>query len=144
MPIEKELEHIRHYITIQNIRYGGDRIDFIEEVDKGLLDKEILKLLLQPIIENAVFHGVEPKIGKGLIKIIGKLEGSFVRFTISDNGVGIEDLNLIEQGFGMKNVRERIELYYGSTSEFIVKSEVNAGTTITIRFPLNKEGHAHA
>ncbi|WP_204501658.1 sensor histidine kinase [Aquibacillus albus] len=135
MPIEKELEHIKHYINIQNIRYG-DRFEFIKDIDHDLLDKDILKLLLQPLIENAVYHGIEPKVGKGTVKVTGRLIDNSAIFTVCDNGVGIKDMDRVNQGFGMRNVRERLKLYYGSASMFKVESEENKGTKITIRFPL--------
>ncbi|WP_163540054.1 sensor histidine kinase [Gracilibacillus sp. YIM 98692] len=143
MPIDKELEHIRHYMTIQNIRYEG-RFEFIEDIDDRLLGKEILKLLLQPLIENAVYHGIEPKVGKGTIKITGQLDGDFIIFSVSDNGVGIKDMSKLKQGFGVNNVRDRLNLYYGPSSTFHVESEVNKGTTITIRFPLERRGNGNA
>jgi two-component system, sensor histidine kinase YesM len=133
IPIVKELEHIHHYLTIQNFRYQN-RFHYIEDVDPVLLDKPILKLLLQPFVENAIYHGLEPKCGEGTIELKGQIEGEWIIFTICDDGVGIEDLSVTESGYGLKNVRERLMLLYGQDSTLTLSSKVNEGTCIEIRF----------
>lgn len=133
IPVLKELEHIQHYLTIQNLRFNK-RFMYVEEVDPRLLEKEILKLLLQPLVENAIYHGLEPKVGKGTITLTGRLEDGWVLFTVMDDGVGIADLEVTKTGYGMQNVRERLFLCYGEDSEFTVSSKVNEGTKVKIRF----------
>ncbi|MFB3168267.1 histidine kinase [Neobacillus sp. 179-C4.2 HS] len=133
IPIAKELEHIHHYLTIQNLRYK-DRFWYIEDVDPELLNKPILKLLLQPFVENAIYHGLEPKFGEGTIELKGRISGEWILFTICDDGVGIEDMNVTESGYGLKNVRERLLLFYGQDSSIKVTSKVNEGTCIEIKF----------
>ncbi|WP_033313576.1 cache domain-containing sensor histidine kinase [Saccharococcus caldoxylosilyticus] len=141
IPVAKELEHIQHYMTIQNMRHNN-RFQYIQKVDPALMDKEILKLLLQPLVENAIYHGLEPKVGKGTVRLTGKIESGFIIFTIEDDGVGMEDLEAIEKGYGLRNVRERLALYYGADSRFTISSEVNRGTRVEIRFPMEtKEGN---
>jgi len=133
IPIAKELEHIHHYLTIQNFRYKN-RFNYIEDVDPALLEKPILKLLLQPFVENAIYHGLEPKFGEGTIELKGRIDGEWIIFTISDDGVGIEDLSATESGYGLKNVRERMMLLYGQDSTLTLTSKVNEGTCLEIRF----------
>ncbi|MFS0778221.1 histidine kinase [Neobacillus sp. 3P2-tot-E-2] len=133
IPIAKELEHIHHYLTIQNLRYK-DRFRYIEDVDPELLHKPILKLLLQPFVENAIYHGLEPKFGEGCIELKGRIYDEWILFTICDDGVGIEDLSVTEIGYGLKNVRERLMLFYGQDSSLTVTSKVNVGTCIEIKF----------
>jgi two-component system, sensor histidine kinase YesM len=133
IPIAKELEHIRHYLTIQNYRYPN-RFRYIEEVDPALMNKPILKLLLQPFVENAIYHGLEPKFGEGTIELKGRFSGEWILFTICDDGVGIEDLSKTESGYGLKNVRERLMLLYGKDSTLTLSSKVNEGTCIELRF----------
>nr|WP_263327670.1 sensor histidine kinase [Neobacillus sp. Marseille-Q6967] len=133
IPISKELEHIQHYLTIQNFRYRN-RFQYIEDVDPVLLKKPILKLLLQPFIENAIYHGLEPKFGEGIIELTGRVTEGWIIFTIRDNGVGIEDLRKTESGYGLKNVRERLMLFYGDDSTLTLSSKVNEGTCIEIKF----------
>ncbi len=139
IPVSKELEHIKHYLTIQNFRFNH-RFVYVEEVDSRLLDKEILKLLLQPLVENSIYHGLEPKVGKGTIILTGRFEDEWIIFTVRDDGVGIADLDRTRNGYGMQNVRERLYLCYGEDSELTVHSKVNEGTCVEIRFRENKGG----
>lgn len=140
IPFFKELKHIEHYMTIQNIRFNH-RFTYIETVDPSLMGIDILKLLLQPLVENAIYHGLEPKIGPGTIKLTAQREDKdWIIFTVEDDGVGIEDLTLIEQGYGLRNVRERVMLYYGNQSSFTFTSQPNEGTQIEIRIRLHTEG----
>jgi two-component system, sensor histidine kinase YesM len=140
IPVSRELEHINHYVTIQNIRFHN-RFHYEENVEEELKELRILKLLLQPIVENAIYHGLESKIGEGTIKLTGKIENKWVLFTISDDGIGIEDLNSTKQGYGLTNVIERLQLFYGKESSLTISSKVSVGTTVEIKFPIHsKEG----
>ncbi|WP_160720574.1 sensor histidine kinase [Bacillus sp. USDA818B3_A] len=132
IPVSKELAHIQHYLTIQNMR-NRNRFRYIEDVAPVLMEKKILKLLLQPIIENAVCHGIEPK-GEGVIELIGRVSDEWVTFIITDNGVGIEDIQATENGYGLRNVRDRLKLFYGQDSTLSITSKVHEGTSIEIRF----------
>ncbi|MCM3728776.1 sensor histidine kinase [Neobacillus cucumis] len=136
IPVSKELEHIRHYMTIQNLRYQ-DRFQYIENVDPHLMEKKILKLMLQPLVENAIYHGLEPKVGEGIIELTGKEKDGWVIFIVRDNGVGIKDLKTTKQGYGLRNVRERLLLCYGTDSTLSISSKVNEGTSIAIKFRTN-------
>lgn len=131
--IQKELLHIQHYITIQNIRYK-DRFTYTQQVEESLLGMHILKLVLQPLVENAITHGLEPKAGPGTITLTGKRDGNDLVFIVEDDGIGIADMSSIDQGYGLRNVRERIQLYYGSSSRLDIISEKNKGTTVMLRF----------
>ncbi|MEH7118805.1 sensor histidine kinase [Neobacillus vireti] len=139
IPVSKELEHIRHYMTIQNLRYQ-DRFQYIENVDPDLMENKILKLMLQPLVENAIYHGLEPKVGDGIIELTGKINSEWVIFTVIDNGVGIKDIKATEQGYGLRNVRDRLLLYYGSDSTLSISSKVNERTSIEIKFRNNARG----
>ncbi|MFC4102555.1 cache domain-containing sensor histidine kinase [Paenibacillus xanthanilyticus] len=144
IPVYKELKHIEHYMTIQNIRFK-DRFAYIEEVDPAIKSVEIMKLLLQPLVENSIYHGLEKKVGKGTIRLTGMREGEFIQFIVEDDGVGIADMSALERGYGLRNVRERLHLFYGPSSYFEVFSEVNKGTRIVIRFrpqPIREDKHA--
>lgn len=143
IPVFKELKHIEHYMTIQNIRYKG-RIRCEIDVEPGVLKYEMLKLILQPLVENAVYHGLEPKTGEGLIRVTGRKEGGELVFVVEDDGVGMEDVSLTELGYGLRNVRERLKLYYGAEhSSFKIRSASGAGTRVEIRFRPDKGGMTH-
>ncbi|MDG0791092.1 sensor histidine kinase [Cohnella ginsengisoli] len=141
IPVFKELKHIEHYMTIQNLRYKG-RFRYVAEVEPELMSLEILKLLLQPLVENAIYHGLEPKIGEGEVRLTGKLRNGMAIFTVEDDGVGMESQERTQGGYGLGNVRERLALYYGPDSALTVKTAPDEGTSIEIRFrPLDmKEG----
>ncbi|WP_239618110.1 cache domain-containing sensor histidine kinase [Cohnella mopanensis] len=141
IPVFKELKHIEHYMIIQNLRYDN-RFLYVEDVSEDIMQFEMMKLLLQPLVENAIYHGLEPKVGPGTIRLTGRKDGDFLVFTVLDDGVGMADLSRTEQGYGMQNVRERLRLYYGPNSSFVVESSPDEGTTIELRFPYNerKEG----
>ncbi|MFC5468496.1 sensor histidine kinase [Cohnella suwonensis] len=132
IPVFKELKHIEHYMTIQNIRYNG-RFRYDVDVDPAIMGIEMLKLILQPLVENAIYHGLEPKIGEGTIRFEGRKDGDFLLFAVEDDGVGMEDVSRTEQGYGLRNVRERLMLYYGPSSSFEISSEPGRGTRIEFR-----------
>ncbi|MDU7477832.1 MAG: ATP-binding protein, partial [Paenibacillus macerans] len=98
---------------------------------------EILKLLLQPLVENAIYHGLEPKVGEGTVSLQGAMEGGFLTFVIEDDGVGIEDMEQTEQGYGLRNVKERIKRFYGEASELIIDSKPGSGTRVELRIQQN-------
>ncbi|WP_372631137.1 sensor histidine kinase [Cohnella sp.] len=133
LTVRDELLHIRHYVRIQNIRFDN-RFLYIEEVDESIMDSTMLKLLLQPLVENAIFHGLERKIGDGTIVLKGARDGGKLIFTISDDGVGMADISMTERGYGLRNVKERLNLYYGEQSDLEIWSQPGRGTKITIRY----------
>lgn len=131
--VKEELDHIRHYMTIQNLRYQ-DRFTYMESVEPAMLDKPMLKLLLQPLVENAIYHGLEQKVGPGTIQVTGRQEEDFFVFTVEDDGIGMESVDAASEGFGMSNVKERMQLFYGPESTFSVTSEPGQGTIIKLCF----------
>ncbi|MFD2924531.1 sensor histidine kinase [Halobacillus naozhouensis] len=135
--VKEELKHIDHYMTIQKFRHK-EKIYYHSEVDPEIMDLPILKLLLQPIVENAIYHGLEKKVGHGSIILSGKKIDRFVVFHISDNGVGIEDRNVIKNGYGIGNIQERLQLYYGEDCSFKIKSAPQKGTSVEIKFDPEK------
>lgn len=143
--IADELEHARSYLTIQKMRYK-DKYDYFIDIEPGLESERTLKLILQPIVENAIYHGIGPLNEKGIIRISVKSEGDNILFQVTDNGYGIKPeilKNLLSQestsyhsgGVGLKNVNERIKLFYGEEYGIEILSEVDVGTTVNIRIP---------
>lgn len=133
--IRDELEKVRAYMKIQNMRYQ-DKFMLEIDVDEDIKDYRILTFLLQPVVENAVIHGLEGKVGSGTVSIIGYQEDDEIRITIHDNGVGIENLSRLESGYGVRNVKERIRLYYGENYQVSIESALGQGTTVFFRFPI--------
>ena len=129
---------IEDYMKLQSMRFGG-RFKLSVEVAEDIAEEEMLTFLLQPFVENAIYHGLEPKLGGGTIKVRGWREGEELFFTVEDDGIGIDDTGRLDSGFGIQNVRERIKLHYGEAYGFAVESEKGKGTKITVVLPLNKK-----
>lgn len=136
--VRDEIERIKEYMTIQNMRYNN-RFDFFLDVEEEIKDIKIITFILQPFVENAMYHGLEAKIGKGYIKVIGKKVKDRLYFSIIDNGIGIKNLSVLEEGYGVKNVKERIKLFYGEGYGVSFVSEINVGTTVNIVIPADQE-----
>jgi two-component system sensor histidine kinase YesM len=126
---------IREYMKLQNMRYNN-RFTLQEEIQEEILPKKTLTFILQPFVENAMYHGLEPKMGAGTISLKGWQEGETLVFTIEDDGVGIEDMDVLEQGYGVRNVRERIRLHYGEAYGVKVESKKGEGTRVTVTVPV--------
>ena len=135
--VKNEIEQVKSYLDIQNIRYDN-RIHYQINVDEHLYEERMIKLLLQPLVENAVYHGLEMKSGIWEIIINGKQEGNSLLFEVSDNGVGFEPDRVLKQkkGYAVRNINERIGLQYGSGYGLTIQSEVGKGTTVSLRIGL--------
>ncbi|WP_070000665.1 cache domain-containing sensor histidine kinase [Cellulosilyticum sp. I15G10I2] len=145
--VREELEHARNYLAIQKIRYKN-KFEFNIKTDEEALNAKTLKLILQPLIENALYHGIEYILEKGEINISVKVDADKLIYEISDNGIGMSEetrLKLFDKeqeiktkgsGVGVKNVNERIKLYYGQDYGMQVESKLEEGTTIYIKIPL--------
>lgn len=150
--ISDEIEHIRSYLIIQKIRYR-DILDFEIDVSDEILGNKTLKLTLQPLVENALYHGIKNKREGGIIKIKGyKSSDREIIFEIIDNGAGMSEkrykevmaelnsdskmLVLKDSGFGLNNVHKRLKLYYGDEYGLKISSELNKGTKITVIIPV--------
>lgn len=146
--LRDEVEHIRNYIFIQKKRFG-DSIVFDIEFEEELLECQVVKLVLQPLLENAIIHGIDKKDGKGNIRVSIKKENGNVIYEIKDNGIGvdIEEINLLlknvgnsNRGLGIKNVNDRLKLYFGEQYGITFLSEKGEGTTVIVKQPFVKGG----
>lgn len=138
IPIHEDMKQIRNYLTIQKIRFGS-KLQIDIRIDPDIESLYTLKLLIQPIIENAIIHGLEPKKGTGSLVIEGSREGDKVRFVIQDDGVGFERTNVPSSdshtGIGLDNARKRLELYFGEEAPMQIHSKPGEGTTVILEIP---------
>lgn len=149
--LRQEIEHVSSYLTIQKMRYR-DILDYKIEVEEELLDSTILKLTLQPLVENALYHGIKTKRNGGTIVVRAKRVGEEnVLLDVQDDGVGftpyklaqlqdslaedLDEISMGEGGFGLKNVHKRIQLYYGKEYGLSIQSQYRGGTHVSVTIP---------
>ena len=148
IPIRDEIEHVRNYLLIQNIRYAG-AFDYEFEVDEAAQDVLTMKLILQPVVENCIYHGLKNNIVKGNIIISVFIEDESLILRVSDNGLGMRQETIdelyrsfedgaVSNNVGLKNIYQRVMIYYGGNAGMTVESVLDEGTTITIKEPVNK------
>ena len=147
IPIRSELRHAESYLKIQKHRYKN-QFSYRFNVDESCLDFLCNKITLQPIIENAIYHGINGLVDEGEIVITLRADGSDVVFTVADNGVGMEEEQIQailrkersdHTGIGIKNVNDRLKIYFGEGYGITIDSEPDVGTTVTIRMPQVRE-----
>lgn len=156
--IDQELDHIRNYLTIQKIRYA-DILNYTIDVDEELLNTKMIKLVLQPLVENAIYHGIKNKRGRGKLKVSVHYDDKnhdMIKFTVEDNGAGFteerlgqvrnelrtgsEDTEKLSSVYGLYNVNKKLRLYYGDRTEgLIIESESGKGSHISFSIPLVAE-----
>jgi two-component system sensor histidine kinase YesM len=149
--VKEELAHAENYLTIQKMRYK-DQFEYRFEVDDSILGYKTQKLLLQPIIENAIYHGIRQMVDEGEIIIRAYEKEAVLYFEVEDNGLGMheevrtgilanQDVKADEVrvgGVGVTNVYERIKLMYGEDYGINIESEIEEGTKITLSIPVVK------
>ncbi len=153
--ISQELDHIKNYLTIQKIRYA-DILNYTIDADESLMEYKIIKLVLQPLVENAIYHGIKNKRGRGILKVsIHYADESHQKicFTVEDNGAGFteerlgqvrnelrtgaEDSEKLSSVYGLYNVNKKLKLYYGEQTEgILIKSEAGKGSRISFTIPI--------
>jgi two-component system sensor histidine kinase YesM len=147
--IRGEEEHIKSYLQIQHFRYE-DIMDYEINIEEEIKDYSILKLTLQPIVENALYHGIKNCRKKGALKISGWIKRNDIFLKVEDNGIGMKKEELLKmqklasrrgedvdqrEGFGIANVAERIRLNFGEAYGLSIESEYGQGTSVTVRIP---------
>ena len=148
--VKAEIDHVKNYLMIQHMRFKN-KFDYEFEVDEDVLELSSLKLMLQPLVENAIYHGMEFMDGDGLIKISTWREADELYLSVTDNGLGMTEdkVSLVLEGksnsgngrgsgIGVKNVNERIKLYFGEDYGLKIDSEPDVGTTIIIYLPAKR------
>ncbi|WP_042170583.1 cache domain-containing sensor histidine kinase [Paenibacillus gorillae] len=159
--VEQEAAHAGHYATIQAIRFP-DRFKLTMRIDPELQERVMLKLLLQPLIENALIHGVQKREGFGEITVTAQRQGNWMAFAVSDNGAGMDALKLAaiekelhgpddrvrererlqEGSYGLRNVHKRLLLHYGTEAGLRVESTEGIGTRVSFAIPISQEEEA--
>ncbi|PYX76693.1 MAG: sensor histidine kinase [Acidobacteria bacterium] len=142
-PLREELEFIDDYLDIEVVRFGRDKLQVIKELEPASLDVMVPSMLLQPLVENSIKHGLSSKIEGGSIYLRSRLNDSRLVIEIEDDGVGMGAANFLERpsglggsGIGMANVAERLKVLYGDTAKMTIDSPEGKGTLVRIRLPV--------
>ena len=140
VPLSEELKFTDDYLDIEVVRFGAGKLKVEKQIDPRTLGVLVPSILLQPLIENSIKHGLEPRIHGGTVTLRSRLEGDRVLIEVADDGVGMGNrpasaLRRPGAGIGMKNVRERLEVLYGNQARFSVVSTPGRGTLVSIEIP---------
>lgn len=145
VPLSQEIDYVRSYLIIQKMRYK-DKLDYEIEMEPSILNVQIIKFALQPLVENAIYHGIKYKDTKGTLRIRGFRKEGKVHIEIEDDGIGMDSTTLLHifdekktnfksNGVGVTNVQKRLQLYYGADYGIVYQSRVDVGTTVTVKIP---------
>jgi two-component system, LytTR family, sensor kinase len=141
--LREELEFIDNYLDIEVVRFGRDKLRVLKELDPASLDVMVPSMLLQPLVENSIKHGLASKIEGGSIHLRSRLSDSQLTIEVEDDGVGMGAANLLEKssepggtGIGLANVEERLKVLYGESASMIIDSKPGRGTLIRLRMPM--------
>ena len=145
VPLRDELRFTDDYLDIEVVRFGAHKLRVEKEIDPRTLEVMVPSILLQPLIENSIKHGLEPRINGGTVTVRSRMEGERVLIEVIDDGVGMgtrpaSALRRTGAGIGMKNVRERLEVLYGAQARFEVVSSPGRGTQVSIEIPAVQAG----
>ena len=136
-PLRDELEFIDDYLSIEMVRFG-ESLRFVKEVDPDTLDRLVPSMLLQPLVENSLRHGLSSKVNGGMIRISSRLEDGRLHLLVEDDGVGIPEAamaNLFDKGIGISNVNERLKVVFGNDYRMSIDSKPGEGTRTQIEIP---------
>jgi two-component system, LytTR family, sensor kinase len=147
VPLSQELRFTDDYLDIEVVRFGAEKLRVEKDIDPRTLEVLVPSILLQPLIENSIKHGLEPRINGGTVTLRSRMNGDRVMIEVADDGVGMVQppesaLRRAGNGIGMKNVRERLEVLYGPDAHFTVVSNPGRGTRVSIELPAQIAAHA--
>jgi two-component system LytT family sensor kinase len=141
--LQEEIDFIDNYLDIEVVRFGADKLRVFKELDLKSLDVMVPSMLLQPLVENSIKHGLSSKIDGGSIYLRSKLSDSHVTIEVEDDGVGMGSAQLLEPptgfgegGIGMANIAERLKVLYGDTAKMTIDSRNGTGTLVRLRLPI--------
>jgi len=143
VPLREEVEFIDNYLDIEVVRFGRDKLRVLKELDPASLEVMVPSMLLQPLVENCLKHGLSPKVEGGSITLRSRLIKSRLIIEVEDDGVGMAAAHMLEQpdglggtGIGMANVAERLKVLYGDSAKMMIESQEGVGTQIRLRLPV--------
>jgi two-component system LytT family sensor kinase len=143
VPLQEEIDFIDNYLDIEVVRFGRDKLKVIKELDPASLDVMVPSMLLQPLVENSIKHGLSSKIDGGSIFLRSLLTDSLLTVEVEDDGVGMGAAQLLERptglgqgGIGIANVAERLKVLYGDTAKMTIDSRNGTGTLVRLRLPV--------
>jgi signal transduction histidine kinase len=134
--LQNEFDRVRDYLEIMSVRMGP-RLRYTLDLPAALADAPVPTLLLQPLVENALLHGLEPKVGGGHLSVTAHGSGAQLVLLVQDTGCGLAEGNAPSSGFGLAQVRERLSTHYGAEAQFNLRQSAPAGTEARITLPLN-------
>jgi two-component system, LytTR family, sensor kinase len=147
VPLREEAEFIDNYLDIEVVRFGRDKLRVVKELDPESLEVMVPAMLLQPLVENSIKHGLASKVEGGSIYLRSRLSTQHLIVEVEDDGVGMGAAQLIEKpdglggtGIGMANVAERLKVLYGDTAKMTIDSHGGSGTLVRLRLPILQEG----
>jgi two-component system, LytTR family, sensor kinase len=141
-PLREEFEFIDNYLDIEVVRFGRDKLRVVKELDPASLDVMVPSMLLQPLVENSIKHGLAPKIEGGSVYLRSRISDSKLIVEVEDDGVGMDATPFTDSsswngmGIGMANISERLQVLYGDTARMTIDSHKGKGTLVRIRLPL--------
>jgi two-component system LytT family sensor kinase len=142
VPLREEVEFIDNYLDIEVVRFGHDKLRVVKELEPASLDVMVPSMLLQPLVENSIKHGLSSLVEGGSIYLRSRLSDSGLVIEVEDDGVGMAATQLVEStstrgaGIGMANISERLQVLYGDTARMTIDSHEGKGTLVRIRLPL--------
>jgi two-component system LytT family sensor kinase len=143
VPLRDELDFIDAYLDIETVRFGPDMLRVVKEIDPTLLGVPVPSMLLQPLVENAIKHGIQGSLDGGTILIRAERQDGQMLLTIADDGVGMPEGRVAEAlvgGIGVRNVNERLKVMYGQDHGLELRSRLGEGTAVRIRIPTGEAG----
>jgi two-component system LytT family sensor kinase len=143
VPLREELSFIDDYLAIEMVRFG-DKLHFVKEVEAGCMDMLVPSMLLQPLVENSIRHGLASKVAGGTIRVRGVKSGPRLQIFVEDDGVGIPEAKLarlFENGIGVNNVNERLKVLYGDNYKMWIDSRPSEGTSTGVELPEQTSGN---
>ena len=132
--LRQEMDFLEKYLEIQKARFS-DRLEVLVEITPEAMQARIPNLLLQPLVENAILHGIAPRPGPGHVDLLGRVDGSNLHLEVRDDGLGFDGTKRAKEGIGLANTRERLTKIYGARGQLLLRSEPGHGVSVQIVLP---------